>query len=311
MAVPDFQALMRPVLAAAADKPRKMSEVVEELADQFNLTQEERNEPLASGQTRIFNRAHWARTYLKQAALIIYGKRGWYELTDRGRGVLADPNIKINIKHLEIYPEFQDFRSRTKDKTEQLSSAEDDIDTGEVATTPDENLEQAHRRLDDALAATLLDYIQAASPTFFEHLIVDLLISMGYGGSSENPGRALGQAGDDGVDGVIDQDSLGVDQIYLQAKRYRTGNNIAPSHIRDFYGALNLKKAHKGIFVTTSDFTPSARQTAKDLGQRIVLIDGQQLVRLMIKFNVGCRDRAVLHIREVDEAYFEEAGLAV
>ena len=166
-------------------------------------------------------------------------------------------------------------------------------------------MRSAHSAITKALASELLDRVRNASPAFFERLIVGLLIAMNYGGDSEEAGRALGQAGDDGVDGVIDQDRLGVDQIYVQAKRYAQGNNIGAPAIRDFYGALSLKKAQKGIFVTTSEFSPAARQTARDLGLRIVLIDGAQLAKLMIDFDVGCRAEEVLSLKKIDEDFFE------
>jgi restriction system protein len=170
--------------------------------------------------------------------------------------------------------------------------------TGSEATL-DEVLQTAHRKINAALAEELLDRIREGTPAFFENLIVALLLAMGYGGTSEDAGRALGRSGDNGVDGVIDQDPLGVDQIYVQAKRYADGNNIGAGDIRDFFGALSLKKAQKGIFVTTSSFSPSATQTARDLGSRIVLIDGVQLARLMIRYNIGCRDEQVLHLKRL------------
>lgn len=155
------------------------------------------------------------------------------------------------------------------------------------------------------LAVDLLDRVRDATPEFFEDLIVELLLSMGYGGASGDAGRRIGGSGDGGVDGVIDQDPLGVDQIYVQAKRYKEGNNIAPSAIRDFFGALNLKKAQKGIFFTTSAFSGDAIQTAKDLGMRIVLIDGERLAKLMLKYNIGCRDEEILYLKKIDEEFFE------
>ena len=178
-------------------------------------------------------------------------------------------------------------------------------DLPEPSSTPDEALRRAHSAITGALSADLLDRVQKAPPAFFERLIVDLLLAMGYGGTSEERWRALGQSGDDGVDGVIDQDPLGVDQIYVQAKRYSEGNNIGAGAMRDFFGALSLKKAQKGIFVTTSAFSPAAVQTARDLGSRIVLIDGLQLTKLMIRYNVGCRDEEVLHLKKIDEDFFE------
>lgn len=304
--IPDYQALMRPVLNAAAHGPRKMTDVVHEISDALDLTDEERAELLPSGQqTKIANRVHWARSYMKQAGLVSNPRRGWYELTDVGRRVLDDPSITLNAKYLERFEQFQEFKSRTRDPKAEQSGQDDD---GEPFATPDESILDAHKRLNAALAANLLDFVRGASPAFFERLIVDLLLAMGYGGTSEEAGRALGQSGDDGVDGVIDQDPLGVDQIYLQAKRYGQGNSVGPGEIRNFYGALSLKRATKGIFVTTSSFTSSAVDTAKNLGSRIVLIDGPELAKLMIRYNIGCRDKTVLHIKEIDEAFFDEEG---
>jgi restriction system protein len=304
--IPDYQSLMRPVLECARKEPRKISDVVEEISSNLTLSVEERHQMLPSGkQTTIANRIHWARSYMKQAGLVRNIRRGWFELTDRGRSVLDDPTISVNSKYLEQFDEFQEFKSRGKENDEKTSVRED---TETPANTPDENLQAAHKRLDAALAANLIDYVRSASPMFFELLIVELLIAMGYGGTSEDAGRALGQSGDNGVDGVIDQDPLGVDQIYLQAKRYGAGNSVGSGDIRDFYGALSIKRATKGIFVTTSHFTSSAEQAAKDLGSRIVLIDGPQLAKLMIKYNVGCRDKDILHIKQIDEGYFEEAS---
>ena len=163
----------------------------------------------------------------------------------------------------------------------------------------------AHKQIDAALAQDLLDRIRSAPPDFFERLIVNLLLEMGYGGTAADAGRALGRSGDDGVDGVIDQDALGLDRVYVQAKRYKQGNNIGSGSIRDFFGSLDRHKAAKGLFVTTSTFSPSAKETAELLSKRIVLIDGQQLTALMIRYNVGCRVEETLHIKKIDEEYFE------
>lgn len=302
--IPDYQSLMRPVLDCARNGPRKMTDVVEEIADQLRLTDEERSQLLPSGkQTKIANRVHWARSYMKQAGLVRNVRRGWYELTDRGREVLNNPSITLNTKYLERFDEFQAFRARSRDHDNGVEESQEDANN---VNTPDESLQAAHSRLNAALAANLLDYVRSASPTFFEKLIVDLLLAMGYGGTSEDAGRALGQSGDNGVDGVIDQDPLGVDQIYLQAKRYGPNNSVGPSEVREFFGALSIKRATKGIFFTTSSFTSSAMQTAKELGSRIVLIDGPQLAKLMIRYNIGCRDKDVLHIKQIDDTYFDE-----
>lgn len=303
--IPDYQTLMRPVLECAADGEARISDVVEQLAHHFQLSEEERNELLPSGkQTRFANRVHWAKSYLKQAGLVKATKRGHFAITDRGKEVLSIPDTKIDNTYLEQFDEFQEFRARTKD----VNKTNDATETAITATdaTPDEVLRTAHKNINAALAEDLLDRVRTASPTFFERLIIDLLLAMSYGGTSEEAGQALGRTGDDGVDGVIDQDPLGVDQIYIQAKRYGDANNIGAGAIRDFFGALSLKKAHKGIFVTTSAFSPAAIQTAKDLGTRIVLIDGVQLAKLMIRYNIGCRDEEVLHLKKVDEDFFGE-----
>lgn len=300
--IPDYQALMRPVLECAASGEVRISDVVDRLADKFQLTDEERNELLPSGkQTRFSNRVHWAKSFLEQAGLVKATRRAHFVITDRGKEALKD-NKEINASYLEKYPEFQKFRSRTTedDALEWLQSRE-----VEDTATPDEVLRAAHKKINAALSAELLDRVRAAPPNFFEHLIIELLLAMGYGGTWEDAGRALGRSGDDGVDGVIDQDPLGVDQIYVQAKRYAEGNNIGSGAIRDFFGALSLKKASKGIFVTTSSFSPSAIQTARDRGSRIVLIDGIDLARLLIRYNIGCRDEEVIHLKKIDEEFFE------
>lgn len=301
--IPKYQELMRPVLSAASHGERKISDVVSEMENAFGLSPEEREELLPSGkQSVIANRVHWARSYLKQAGLVENTRRGHFILTDRGRAALADERIELNAKYLERFEEFREFQSRNS-KSGSTSSIP--IETFATGNTPDEELLEAHLRLNKILAANLLDQVRGSSPAFFEQLIVDLLLAMGYGGSHGEAGRALGQSGDNGVDGVIDQDPLGVDQIYLQAKRYGASNSVGSGDIRDFFGALSLKKATKGIFVTTSSFPPSATQTAKNLGARIVLIDGEHLSRLMIRHNIGCRDKDVLHIKAIDDAYFE------
>jgi restriction system protein len=301
--IPDYQTLMLPVLKQAADQEINTRDVIERLAGEYQLSEEEREQMLPSGKQRTFdNRVHWAKGYLKQAGLVRYPKRGFYIATDEGRKVLAENPERIDVNYLKKYDAFQDFQSRKGTKS---GKADDQAELPDDDATPDEILRAAHKQINAALSADLLDRVRQASPAFFEDLIVDLLLAMGYGGTSEDAGRALGKSGDDGVDGVIDQDPLGVDQIYVQAKRYAEGNNIGSGAIRDFFGALSLKKAQKGIFVTTSSFSPSALQTAKDLGTRIVLIDGNQLARLLIRYNIGCRDEEVLHLKKIDEDFFE------
>jgi restriction system protein len=302
--IPDYQSLMRPVLECASSGEVRIADVVETLANKFALTADERASLLPSGkQTRFANRVHWAKSYLKQAGLVEITRRGYFKITERGRSALADTKSVIDNAYLEQYEDFKNFKARVNDMELVMDAQKPELQ--ETSTTPDEALRQAHNAITTTLSADLLDRVQRGTPAFFERLIVDLLLAMGYGGTSEEAGRALGQSGDDGVDGVIDQDPLGVDQIYIQAKRYQDGSNISAGAIRDFFGALSLKKAHKGIFVTTSAFSPAAVQTARGLGSRIVLIDGLQLTKLMIRYNVGCRDEEVLHIKRIDEDFFE------
>jgi restriction system protein len=300
--IPDYQTLMRPILECAAAGEVRIGDVVEQLGREFGLTPDEEQELLPSGkQTRFANRVHWAKSYLKQAGLVKETRRAHFVITDRGKDALQGSMV-IDNDYLSRFAEYQDFKARSKDAGTSENPVAPIVGN---AATPDEILRTAHRQINETLAVELLDRVRQAPPAFFENLIVELLLAMGYGGTSEDAGRALGKSGDDGIDGVIDQDALGLDQIYLQAKRYADGNNIGAGAIRDFFGALSLKKAHKGIFVTTSAFSPSAIQTAHDLGSRIVLIDGIQLARLMTRYNIGCRDEQILHIKKIDEDFFE------
>lgn len=305
--IPDYQTLMRPVLMCAATGETRISDAVDKIADSLNLTTEERAQVLPSGkQTRFANRVNWAKAYLAKAGLVENTRRGYFRITPRGQAALADSKVTINNAFLEQFKEFQEFKAKVNDTDASTSSkAPTEGDLQSSTETPDETLRKAHAAITGALASDLLDRVRKASPAFFEKLIVELLLAMGYGGTSEEAGRALGQSGDDGVDGVIDQDPLGVDQIFVQAKRYAEGNNVGAGAIREFYGALSLKRASKGIFVTTAAFSQPAIDTARGLGSRIVLIDGLQLSRLMIRYNVGCRDEDVLHLKRVDEDFFE------
>lgn len=299
--IPDYQTLMEPVLRSAIDREVKTGDIIETLAEKFGLTPDERAEQIPSGgQALFYNRIHWAKTYLKQAGLVEYTRRGYFRTSDYGKSILQDSNIKINNRFLRTIPDFIAFQSKGKSEAQAPQ-----VEPSLIDATPEEALRDAYDRINSTIANDLLDRLRAGTPAFFERAIVALLLAMGYGGSSEDAGRAIGQSGDDGVDGVIDQDPLGVDQIYIQAKRYAEGNSVGPSAIRDFFGSLSLKKAQKGIFVTTSNFSKSAIETAQQIGARIVLIDADQLGRLMVRHNVGCRDQEVLSIKRIDEDFFE------
>jgi len=321
--------LMLPVLRVAAEKNEevKISDVVEKLAEDFSLTSDELSQLLPSGkQTTFANRIHWAKSYLGKAGLIELTKRAHFLVTDRGRDVVASPPERIDIKYLNQFPGFQKFREgggeggvddvgQVQGNGVSLRGA-DDIDADdnslgsiEIATTltPDEVMRSAHRQLEVALADEMLQRIRSGTPAFFERLVVNLLVAMGYGGGSAyDVERALvGGPGDGGIDGVIDQDPLGLDRIYVQAKRYAATNTVGAADIRDFFGSLDRFKASKGLFVTASTFTASARQTAEQLSKRIVLIDGTHLTRLMIQHRVGCQIEETLHVKKLDEEFFE------
>lgn len=307
MSIPDYQTLMLPVLRAASNGEVRISEVVDKLADEFQLTPQERSELLPSGkQTTFSNRTHWAKTYLGKAGLVELTRRAHFRITDRGRHVLANPPKSIDIHFLEQFPEFVQFRSARDNGAGEINVDSQAVEVVQnTGMTPDEVIRTAHSQLEDALGQELLERVIAAPPEFFERLIVQLLIAMGYGGSAADAGRALGKTGDGGVDGVIDQDALGMDRIYVQAKRYAVGNNIGSGAIRDFFGSLDRFKAAKGLFVTTSTFSTSARETADLLSKRIVLIDGRQFAGLMIRYNVGCRIEETIHLKKIDEELFE------
>jgi restriction system protein len=247
---------------------------------------------------------HWAKTYLTKAALVTITRRGYFVIAPRGRQVLSQNPPRIDNEFLNRFDEFRQFKEKSAEDTprDRVPMAPTPVLQTE---TPDEIMRVAHKQIEASLAQELLERIRAASSDFFERFIVNLLLAMGYGGSTANAGRALGRSGDGGVDGVIVQDALGLDRVYVQAKRYGISNNIGAGAIRDFFGSLDRHKAAKGLFVTTSAFSPSARDTAEFLSKRIVLIDGEQLTMLMIRHNVGCRIQDILHIKKIDEDFFE------
>jgi restriction system protein len=284
----------------------RTSDLVERLADQFTLSADERSQLLPSGRQATFaNRVHWAVSYLGKAGLLDRTRRAHYQITARGREVLATAPDRIDNKFLSRFPEFVRFQ----DVGAKAAADEGAAPLGagaEPTLTPDEVMRAAHRQLEASLADDLLQRIRTGTPAFFEQVVVRLLIAMGYGGSVTDLDRALvGGSGDGGIDGVIDQDPLGLDRIYVQAKRYADGNNVGAGAIRDFFGSLDRFKANKGLFVTTSSFSPSARETADLLSKRLVLIDGAQFARLLIRHGVGCRVDEVLHIKKLDEEFFE------
>lgn len=307
MATPFFQTLMLHVLEAASDGEVKIGDVVERLAEKLELSPEDRDALLPSGKQTIFaNRTHWAKTYLTQAGLLERTGRGRFKITPEGRKVLTLHPKEIDVEFLKQFPTFRDFQNRTRASKEEAANSEQEIVAAEATVlAPDEAMRAAHHQLEAALASDLLERIIAAPPDFFERAVIKLLLAMGYGGSASDAARALGKSGDGGVDGVIDQDALGLDRVYVQAKRYALANPVGAGAIRDFFGSLDRFKASKGLFVTTSSFTQAARDTSEYLSKRLVLIDGVQLAKLMIRYEVGCRIEETLFVKRLDEEFFE------
>jgi restriction system protein len=292
---------MLPVLKEAEQGEVRIGAVVESLSDAFALTSQQRAHLLPSGKQSTFaNRVHWAKSYLGKAALIEATKRGHFKATQRGIDLLKNPPPKINIGFLNQYPEFKLFKGVQETN---LNAAEEVSQASPL--TPDEQMRRARAQIDRELAEEMLEKILAGPPAFFEQVVVNLVTAMGYGGSVADAGQALGQSGDGGVDGVINEDTLGLDRIYVQAKRYKDGNVVGPGAIRDFFGALDQFKAGKGLFVTTSTFSSSAIKTTEGLSKRIVLVDGARLAKLMIQYDVGCRVEETMAIKRIDEDFFD------
>lgn len=301
MNVPDFQQIMLPLLKICADRhEHSNSEMVELLATYFGLSAQQRNEMLPSGkQPRFDNRVGWARTHLGKALLLESTGRGKYRITERGLQVLARNPAQVDINLLMQFPEFQEFRSKSRVEGEaNAASAE------ASQTTPDEMLQTAYRSMRNELEQELLERVKNCSPRFFERLVVDLLVAMGYGGSRIDAGQAIGQSGDGGIDGIIKEDRLGLDVIYIQAKRWN--GSVGRPTVQEFAGALMGKQANKGVLLTTSDFSQHAKSYVQAIQQKIILIDGLQLAQLMFDYNIGATEAEVYVVKKPDLDYFAD-----
>ena len=301
MAIPDYQSCMLPLLAFASDgQEHSMAEAIEKLSAQFKLTQAEREELLPSGtQFVIANRIGWARTYMKKAGLLSDPRRSHFQITDRGRELFKKKPASLSTKDLRQYQEFNEFQR----KSNQKEVLEDEGGERSTYSTPDEALAYGYQKLTENLSDELLDRIMACSPSFFERLVVELLVKMGYGGSLMEAASIVGKSGDAGIDGIIKEDKLGLDAIYIQAKRWESV--VGRPEIQKFAGALLGQKARKGIFITTSAYTKDALDYAKSLEAKIVLIDGVKLAELMIENDLGVSTTAMYKIKKVDTDYFE------
>jgi restriction system protein len=301
MSIPDYQTVMLPLLKELSDgKEHSLQSMIERLALAFNLSATERQELLPSGGQFIFhNRVGWARTYLKKAELLSTPRRGVMLITDRGRQVLKDHPERVDTKVLRQFSEFLEFQDgKEEDVSPSIESSTEQLD-------PQENMEAGYQRIRKDLSVELLSRIKSCSPSFFERLVVELLLKMGYGGSRRDFGQAIGKPGDGGIDGVIKEDKLGLGAIYLQAKRWDDGQ-VGSKEVQAFVGALHGKKANKGVFITTSGFSKPAHEYVKDIQDKIILIDGPTLAELLIDHGVGVSTVVTYELKKIDSDYFSE-----
>jgi len=301
--IPDYQSIMMPLLKLVSDKQEhKFRDIIEELAKQFKLNDNDRKELLPSGQQPSFdNRVGWANTYLKKAGLLDSPKRATIVITQRGIDVLNQNLPNINVRFLRQFQEFLEFQT-TKHEAKLEPQGIEDIST----QTPEEILGNAYQKIRATLAQELLKKVVELPPAFFERLVVELIVKMGYGGSIKDAGKAIGKSGDEGIDGTIKEDKLGLDTIYIQAKRWQPGNNVGRKEIQSFVGALEGQRAMKGIFITTSTFAQPAIEYAQNINKKIVLIDGEQLTNLMIDHDIGVTRSGSYDIKKIDSDYFSE-----
>ncbi len=297
--IPGFQKMMLPLLRFASDgKEHSSSEALDAIAKEFNISEEQQNQLLPSGNQKIFyNRVFWAKAYLKMAGLIENTKRAHFRITERGVNTLKESPPEINLKYLKKFPDYVELAESWKKDT---SKEEEEL----IPQTPEESLESSFQDIKKTLAQELLSKIKMCSPTFFERMVIELLVSMGYGGSRSDAGKAIGRSGDEGIDGIIKEDKLGLDVIYVQAKRWE--NVVGRPEIQKFVGALAGQGAKKGIFITTSKFSNEAKEYIPRNETKIVLIDGEQLADLMIDNNLGVSLQAVYELKKIDSDYFEE-----
>lgn len=299
MSIPDFQTIMLPLLQFMGDgKEHSTHEMITHLALFFQLSPEELNEMLPSGtQTVFYNRVGWARTYLSKSGLLETVRRTYYQINKRGSDILQRKPTRIDINFLQQFPEFVEFRERKQKQTIQMNQPVDI-----ATTTPEERLEDAYQEIQDSLLQDLLFSVKNCSPAFFERLVVELLVKMGYGGSRKDAAKAVGQSGDEGIDGIIDEDRLGLDAVYIQAKRWE--GVVGRPEIQKFVGALMGKRARKGIFITTSDFTTEAKNFILTIDYRIILITGKRLAELMFDYDIGVSEVSSYKLKRIDSDYF-------
>ena len=298
MTLPTWDQLMMPSLQNSKEEIRVL-DLAEICAKNLNLTEEEKNLTNAKDQNKKYiTRTWWAVTYLVQAKLLDKVRRGVVKITERGQGVLNSGIQKIDTKFLEQYKEYQDFVKRSNKKTGSKKTKDEDL-------TAEEKIQNSVEEIEQLVKSEILERIQKQDPYFFEILVVDLLKSMGYAGT-DNFAQSTKKSGDGGIDGLLNQDKLGLDVVYVQAKRYKEDNLVQGKEMRDFVGSLDVKGSGKGIFITTSDFASNALETIKSSSKKIITVNGIQLADLMLEHNVGVKDEKVLRLKRIDEDYFSE-----
>ena len=307
MPIPDYQSLMLPLLRIAAEGETRVPAAAQVIADRLGLSEDERDEMLPSGKQRLLhNRVHWAKFYMSKAGLIESPKRGVFVASSAGRELLATKPARIDVETLKRFPAFVGFYNQGSDDAVSGELGQAALAVAASEATPEEQIDAAYVVLTKALKAELLGRVLEQSPSFFERLIVELLVAMGYGGSHDDAARQLGKSGDGGIDGIIDEDRLGLDRIYVQAKRYGTGSVVGRPEVQGFVGSLVGLGASKGVFVTTSTFSRQALDYVKGLQQRVILIDGARLTELMVECGVGVRASRVIEVKRLDEDFFAE-----
>ncbi|WP_368505226.1 restriction endonuclease [Alkalihalophilus sp. As8PL] len=302
MAIPDYQAFMYPLLQLLGDeKEHTLQEAYGYLAEHFKLTNEDKEEMLPSGKQLVYhNRIGWARTYLKKAKLLHTVRRATFVITSRGREVLKDPTVTNLTKvYLERYKEFQEFNKTNTKVPSPLNPPSKD-----EKLTPQEQLDQSYKIIEQQIEDEILDRVKSCSPEFFERLVVELIVSMGYGGSIQDAGKAIGRSGDEGIDGIIKEDVLGLDMIYIQAKRWE--GVVGRPEIQKFAGSLEGQRARKGVFITTSDFTDGAKEYVNRIEKKIILLNGPDLANYMFKYDIGVTKVTNYVVKKVDLDYFED-----
>jgi restriction system protein len=306
MAVPDYQSLMLPLLEALADgRDHDVKELRDSIARRLGLTDQDREELQPSGKQSTYdNRLGWAKTYLDKAGLVLSARRGVYHITSEGRDVLKSKPSRVDVAFLSRFPGFEEFRRRPDQDDERASSGAK-VPTVAVSGTPHEALDAAYQQLRRGLEVEVLAAVKSASPRFFERLVVELLVKMGYGGSLKDAAKAIGRSGDDGIDGTIKEDHLGLDTVYVQAKRW-TDKSVGRPDVQGFAGSLEGVRGRKGVFITTSSFSSEAKEYVSRIEKKIVLLDGAQLASLMIDFGIGVSSVNTYEVKRVDTDYFSE-----